>query len=311
MQANAGKLSLSDPISQYLPHFALAPPHAANKIQLHHLLSHSSGLMPNAYDNLLSENWDMTKITRRFAKLSPICPPGQCYGYQNVLYSMLQPVLEQVQSKPYDELLQTQIFTPLAMTDASVGFNAFQQTTNAAQPHILRIINPATAKVGRTQPHYDWRRVPVRHDFYRVAPAAGINASISDMAKWLIANLGYAPEILSPTLLTQLTQPRISTAKDLRRKYWRQHLTAADYGYGWRLYQFEGIKLVYHSGWVAGFRADIAYAPELDLGFAMLINAESNIINKLSASFWQLAINVSQSQGDDPLISACRGSLKQ
>ena len=95
--------------------------------------------------------------------------------------------------------------------------------------------------------------------------------------------------MLAPALLAELTIPRIKTKKDLRRRYWRKHLTDAHYGYGWRIYQFDGHPIIYHSGWVAGFRADIGYSPELDIGFAILINAESNVINKISSQFWSQA----------------------
>ena len=136
---------------------------------------------------------------------------------------------------------------------------------------------------------YVWRTVEVEDDYYKVAPAAGVNASITDLSKWLIANMGHQPEVLSPQLLTELTTPRIKTKKDLRRRHWKKYLTDAHYGYGWRIYQFNGSPIIYHSGWVSGFRADIGYSPALDIGFAVLINAESNVINKISSDFWSLA----------------------
>ena len=64
MLAQEQQLNLSDPITKYVPHFTLATEGAAQKIQLKHLLSHSSGLMPNAYDNLLHENWTMGELPR-------------------------------------------------------------------------------------------------------------------------------------------------------------------------------------------------------------------------------------------------------
>ena len=53
--------------------------------------------------------------------------------------------------------------------------------------------------------------------------------------------------------------------------------------------QLEDYNIIYHSGWVEGFRADIGYSPELGLGFAMLINAEANVINQVSSEFWAKA----------------------
>lgn len=294
MLSQEKKLNLSDPITKFLPNFALASKGAAEKIQLTHLLSHSTGLMPNAYDNLLHENWSMAKIISRFDRVTPICQPAKCYGYQNIAYGFLQPAIEAVTKRSYASLLQERVFTPLKMDNASVGIDVFLTKNNTAQPHILRkrVKTGKKTRAGKDIRRYVWRTVNVEPDYYKVAPAAGVNASITDLSKWLIANLGNNPEVLSPALLSELTTPRIKTKKDLRRRYWREHLTDAHYGYGWRIYQFAGHPIIYHSGWVAGYRADIGYSPTLDIGFAILINAESNVINKISSDFWTQAQQV-------------------
>jgi len=134
MLAQEKYLNLSDPITKYVPHFTLAKAGAAEKIQLKHLLSHSTGLMPNAYDNLLHENWSMDKIISRFNRVNPICEPEQCYGYQNIAYALLQPAIEASQSKSYSALLSERIFSPLNMSNASVGIDVFLEQGNTAKP---------------------------------------------------------------------------------------------------------------------------------------------------------------------------------
>lgn len=288
MLAQEKQLNLSDPITKFVPNFSLAEKGAADKIQLKHLLSHSSGLMPNAYDNLLHENWSMDKIVGRFDRITPICKPEKCYGYQNIAFGLLQPAIEASQEKSYSTLLTQRLFSPLNMSNSSLGIKAFQQQANTAKPHVLRktILTQKMNKQGKRLRKYIWRKVDVEPDFYKVAPAAGVNSSISDLAQWLIANLGHYPNVLTPALLNEVTTPRIKTKKDLRRRYWREHLTDAHYGYGWRIYQLEEQKIIYHSGWVKGFRADIGYSPETGVGFAILINAEANVINQISSEFW-------------------------
>lgn len=289
MLALENKLDLSDPIKKYVPNFELAKPGAADKIQIKHILSHSTGLMPNAYDNLLHENWSMDKIVSRFNKVTPICQPEKCYGYQNIAYGFLEPAIEASQAMSYADFLEERIFNPLDMKTASVGHGKFKRYKNAAKPHILRkrIKTGKRDKNGKPIRKNVWRTVNVAPDYYKVAPAAGVNASITDMSKWLIANMGHKPKVLPPRLLEELTTPRIKTKKDLRRRHWRQHLKDAHYGYGWRLYQFNDMPIVYHSGWVEGYRADIGYSPKTGIGFAILINAESNVINKISSRFWE------------------------
>jgi hypothetical protein len=41
---------------------------------------------------------------------------------------------------------------------------------------------------------------------------------------------------------------------------------------------------------VSGFRADVAFSPKHDIGMAVLLNAESSGISKLTLRFWQMAL---------------------
>ena len=177
MLAQENQLNLSDPVTKYVPHFSLAKDGAAEKIQLKHILSHSSGLMPNAYDNLLHENWSMDKIIRRFSHVDPICEPEQCYGYQNIAYAFLQPAIESIQKKTYAALLQDRVFTPLHMNNASVGIKVFLDKENTAKPHVLRKkISTGTVNAqGEEVKQYIWRKVKVSADYYKVEPLSLIH----------------------------------------------------------------------------------------------------------------------------------------
>ena len=48
-------------------------------------------------------------------------------------------------------------------------------------------------------------------------------------------------------------------------------------------------RVVYHSGWVSGFRADVAWSAKHDIGITVLMNVESSAISKLTTKFWELA----------------------
>jgi beta-lactamase class C len=99
--------------------------------------------------------------------------------------------------------------------------------------------------------------------------------------------LGEMPHVVSHALIEKVTTPLVRTKSELNRKNWRKNLKNAHYGLGWRIYDFAGYKLNYHGGWVRGYRADIAFAPEQQVGYVMLMNAESNLINEFTAQFWQ------------------------
>lgn len=266
-----GKLDWQTSISDLAPQFGFNHNGHAD-IKLVHLLSQSSGFTPNAYDNLIEANYTVPRILNQLSDLQPICEPGRCYTYQNALFAVLDQHFEQ-QDQSYSQLLQEQLLTPLGMDHTSVGKIPLESAANWAKPHVL-------------QRNARWRQTRLRPSYYRVAPAAGINTNTHDLGIWLKALLGEEPDVISPHVVAEVTKPRVDTKRELRRRNWRRHLKSAHYGLGWRVYDFKGHKLNYHSGWVQGYRAEIAFAPDYEVGFAILMNAESNLINEIGADFW-------------------------
>jgi len=268
-----GSIAWTDPVNRYVPGFHINGD--ASKIRIEDLLGQSSGLISHAYDNLIEEGVPTEQIFQKLGELSYSCAPGTCYSYQNSIFSLIEPVVEKVTASTYENLIEQRIFKPLDMQTASVGYESFLANSNRAQPHVK----------GKSR----WLTVKVQPNYYRVAPAAGVNASITDMAKWLQAQLANAP-LLFPTEAKQaLVTPRVRTPDQLQRREWDKLLTDAHYGLGWRVYQLGDRQIAYHSGWVSGYRADIAYSPSEGIGITVLLNAESSSINRFTTQFWQLA----------------------
>lgn len=287
-----GEFRWEDRVVSHVPDFRIKGD--ASRVLVRDLLGQSTGLIPHAYDNLIEDGLSMDRITDQFSKLSYICEPGNCYSYQNSVFSLIEPVIETTTSRQYDVLMYEKIFHPLDMRDASVGYEPLISNPNHAKPHV---------KVANNR----WATVKVKPNYYRVAPAAGVNASVLDMGKWLMAQMGSNPEVLRPDVVETLTDPRVKTRRDLRRKYWRDMLSEAYYGLGWRIYRLGDEELVYHSGWVAGYRADIAWSEKHQLGLAVLMNAESNSISELSTTFWRMAFEqVPAAAGAASLAGASR-----
>jgi beta-lactamase class C len=78
----------------------------------------------------------------------------------------------------------------------------------------------------------------------------------------------------------------------MRRKYWRDMLSDAHYALGWRVYRLGDHEITYHSGWVSGYRADIAWSEEHNIGIAVLMNVEDNSISEITTTFWQMAFDL-------------------
>jgi beta-lactamase class C len=270
-----GEFSWEDPVVSYVPDFRING--NAGKVRIRHVLGQSTGLIAHAYDNLIEDGLSLDRIQDQYAKLSYICSPGNCYSYQNSIFSLIEPVIVATTKRSYTDLMNEKIFEPLDMRTASLGYESFINNPNRAQPHV--------------KSRGKWKTVKVKPNYYRVAPAAGVNASALDMGKWLTAQMGGNPSVMDPEVVEKLTRPRVKTVRDTRRKYWRDMLSAAHYGLGWRVYQLGNHEIAYHSGWVSGYRADIAWSEEHGIGIVVLMNVEGNSISELTTTFWQMAFD--------------------
>ena len=179
----------------------------------------------------------------------------------------------------FEDWVSRHLFKPLGMHDASYGLDGITGSPRWAKPHVR-------AKAG-------WSPVFPKPTYYRVAPAAGVNASATDMAQWLLAHNGYRPDVLPPSLLATLHAPLIDTPAELRGSSWRrQRLNAAGYGLGWRIFDYAGHRVVFHGGAVQGYRGVVALMPERDLGVAIMWNANSNAPSGLLPTILDRAIGV-------------------
>lgn len=290
--AEQGYFNWDDPVIHYVPDFSFRSARYSKALQVEHLLAQTTGVMPNAYDNMIEANVLPERILPHFRQLDPMCTPGQCYGYQNVLFSLIEPIVQQTTQKDYATLMQELIFDPLQMPTASVGMEPFMATENKAMPHVR-------ARGG-------WYQSTVLPTYYRFAPAAGINASAMDLSHWVMAQLGHYPDVMPEHVLATITDKRVRTVRDLRRGHWRQFIRDAHYALGWRVYQFGDEELVYHGGWVRGFRADVAYSRDRQVGLVILLNAESNIVSELSTFFWSRvfdAIQLAETEQSSELLT--------
>lgn len=247
--------------------------YADTPILLEHLIGQSTGFIPNAYDNLIEANYKLPRVLQHLEKLDSLCKPGVCYTYQNTFFGVLEEYYRGKETSFADEITNN-LIKPLKMPTASVGMEALMASKKWAKPH---------AAIDKNR----WVSVKVKDNYYKYNPAAGINASAADMEIWLKAMLVEYPKIINQDLVTAITTPRVKTKREMYRREWRKVIKDAHYALGWRVYNVDDIEIIYHGGWVQGYRADVAFSPELGVGYAMLMNAESNLINEITADFWK------------------------
>jgi|CXWL01.1.fsa_nt_gi CubicO group peptidase (beta-lactamase class C family) len=239
-----GKLSAEDPLSKYLPDFPAAQ---AEGVTVQHLVNHTSGIPsytdqptwpPRMREDLtVQQILDFTKdLPRDFA-------PGTQWKYSNTGYILLGAILEKVTGKAYATLVAERIFEPLGMTSSSYG---------AEERIIPRRVKgydggpgayQNTSYLSMTQPY----------------AAGSLLSTVDDLAKWNSALLGE--RIARPPFRDQLWQSaKLADGRDTH------------YAWGWGVWEYEGHRVISHSGGINGFVTDALRVPDAKLFVAVLSN---------------------------------------
>lgn len=113
--AEQGRLGLDDPVSKWVPEFALPE---ASRITLKQLLTHSAGL----------GDLDVRQIKKPMtgAEIAATMTqtlqsrPGERFSYSNGGFVLLQAVVEKATGKPFGQALDGLVFGPAGMTDTGL-----------------------------------------------------------------------------------------------------------------------------------------------------------------------------------------------
>ncbi|MEO6102078.1 MAG: serine hydrolase domain-containing protein [Pseudoxanthomonas sp.] len=286
---NDGSLRWDSKVHDYIPGFQLSDPSATQRVTVADLLSHRVGFHDhNAFDKDIEANAEYYSVARKLANAPLDCAPGQCYAYQNVAFSLIGDVVFAATGSFYDQAVDRRIFKPLGMNDASIGLAGIESSMRWARPHV--------------RSRNGWVSLMPKATYYRLPPAAGVNASVSDMAQWLIAQTGHRPDVLPAPLLATLHAPLVNTPGEMRAGWRRQRIESASYALGWRVFDYAGHQVVFHAGAVQGYRGLVALVPERDLGIAILWNSESGLPSGLLPTMLDRAIGLPTQQWLDTPI---------
>jgi beta-lactamase class C len=276
MLVNEGYLDWDDKIDNYLKDFHMKDTVSQHELSIRQILSHTTGFPVHTFTDLLDRGYAFERIKSALPNVNLAARPGQVYGYQNVVYSLIGDVLRERTGINYTSLLKEKIFIPLRMDEASADFSSFAKLKNVAFPHMR-------AKT-------TWKPKPLNDRYYTVAPASGINASASDMAQWLLGMTGYFPEVIPENTLQEVTCPQIETPRKMAYRINWKSVSKTYYGLGWRIFAENNHQIVYHGGYVEGFRAEIAFDPQEKIGIAALFNSNTSLASQCVPKFFEMCL---------------------
>lgn len=235
--AEEGKLSLDDPLRKWLPSL----PAATDAITIRHLLTHTSGLVD--YEDVMAEDTkeqlhdaDVLRLLESQDRLE--FAPGTSYRYSNSGYSLLALIVERASGVSFATYLREHVFAPLGMKDTV----AFEEGVSTV----------AHRAYGHTLTDGVWQRTD-QSLTSAVLGDGGVYSSIDDLAKWDAA--------LYDPFYAEAFVPRTKTDDP-----------NVEYGFGWRISNHHGQRLVWHTGETRGFRNVLLRFPEKRLTVILLTN---------------------------------------
>ena len=242
-----GAIDLDAPISTYLPDYPAAQ---ADRVTVHHLLSHTSGVPEHTsrpdLGEIMRRSYTPDDFLALFSDLPLDFEPGSQFRYSNSGYYLLGVIVERVTGETFAVALRDRLLAPLGLRDT--GYDPFPEIVPELARGYVR-----TAGGFANAPYVD-TSVPY---------AAGMMVSTApDLYRWTQA-LHRGDVFQRP----ETTERMLTPVRD-------------DYGYGIGISTMpmgdEQVRVVAHSGGIPGFSTLLMHLPERDQTIVVLDNTQGS-----------------------------------
>jgi CubicO group peptidase (beta-lactamase class C family) len=204
----AGLLDTSDPLSEHVD----GVPEEKRAVTLHHLLTHTSGVIGGTGPDFVEAGRDET--VRAILEAPLEFEPGTEMNYSNAGYSLLAAVVEEVSDRSYEEYVREHLFAPAGMERTGYRLPRWDRST-VAHWYVGETDNGTPLE----KPYPQWN----------LLGNGGILSTTGDMHRWYLALQGT--DVISVEAKGKLWTPALN-----------------DYAYGWDVIQGDRGMLVQHDG---------------------------------------------------------------
>jgi len=249
-----GVLSLDQTLDELIPGFPERE--LAQKIQLIHLLSHTSGLQDYAlqiHADFIATGKTPTKLDflEFYNGKELVFEPGTHYQYTNAGFMMMAFIAENVSKKSWQTLINEFINQP-----ANLDFQLLKYVGDSPQLAPIYEFTETNSSVASDERQF--RKLPL-WDY--VIGDGGLTISTEMLAK-------FPTDWTSGKIIEQ------NSYKSMITPYYLENGVRTGYGLGVRNGEFLGEKMVGHTGGWKSTYAMLAYLPEHDISFAGLMNTD-------------------------------------
>jgi len=244
--AEQGKLSFNDFIGKHLPDY---PKDVANRVTIHHLLTHTSGLGSYWKDEFHEANHARFRTIQDFFPLftndAPAFPPGAKWSYSNAGFMVLGAIIEKVAGQSYFAYVKENVFRRVGMNDTDF-YEADRVTPNLA--------------TGYTKQNRYLREVTEWTNTLFISPvkggaAGGGYSTVEDLLRFSVAlrqNKLLSSEMTDTTLTGKV-----------------EYAANRKYAYGFANDIVNAQRIVFHDGGANGISAE--FDMYLDAGYTIIV----------------------------------------
>lgn len=274
---NEGILLLDEPIIKFLPELRNSI-FDKNKISLHHLLTHTSGISEFSLKIFISQmfsiistgksriaeyEYDTERFLNYLSTLKVKNSPESLWMYSNLGFGLVGKVLERITGDSYEDLVKSRICNVLDMKDT--GIDVFESYKNRL----------ATGYSFRNKQTNYWN-VPA------IEAAASLRSTASDMIKFLNANLGLSQTPLSK-VFEYCHNTKINSKIPLSMKFFTKSvgISLSSFRLGWFVFPHGNRTILGHDGGTQGFSSFMCMDLERQSAAVILTNRAMKPVHKL------------------------------
>jgi CubicO group peptidase (beta-lactamase class C family) len=257
MLVDEKKMKWDDPVRQHVDYFHLADPCADSLVTVRDIVSHRSGL--SSHDELWDYGpWSREEILRRVSSVELSRPIRSAYQYNNIMFMAATEVVASAGKTPFEQFVRARIFEPLGMKNTVVSESEWARAEHATSYDLVK----GTLSARTTEP------------YAALGGAGSIKSSARDMAQWLRFQLGDGvidgKRLVSEAALRETRSPQVVVPMGDSAREDNPESNILTYGLGWRVQDYRGDLLVFHTGSLNGFRAQVALLPKRGAGVVVL-----------------------------------------
>jgi CubicO group peptidase (beta-lactamase class C family) len=274
--ADEGKLDLDAPLTDVLPELTLATSRATSRITTRHLVSHTSGIDGDVFDDFGRGDDCVARYVAACGRLPLTQPVGATMSYCNAGFVIAGRIVERLSGASWDAALRRGLIEPLGL-----------QRTVTLPEEAIRF----RAAYGHIDADGEQRLAPAWMLPGGAGPAGGIVASAGDVIAFAQLHLrgGLAADgtrLVSADSVAAMQRPEVEVPS---YPHGDRHV-----GLGWQLHDWDGHRVIGHNGGTIGQYSFLHVLPDRDAAVCLLTNGghHDRLFQDLAAeifpALWQI-----------------------